>query len=93
MTVGVNKVVVADLDVRVQDGSHVATSFLNFFVHLSKICGREILRIEAEVLITIGLAIVVGPLDIHDEDVDGELVVREVSVSLHDDFSGCFVIL
>jgi len=78
---------------RVQDGGHVAASLFNFFVHLSKICSREILWIKAEVFIAVGLAVIVGPLNVHYEDIDGELVVSEVLVSLHDNLSRCNIIL
>ena len=85
MTVSVNEVVVTDLDVRIQDGGHVSSSLFDLFVHLSEISGREVLRVETEIFVAIGLTVEIGPLDVHDEYINRELVVRELPVPVHDD--------
>lgn len=93
MTISIDEVVVCYLDMWIQDGSHVAARSLDLRVHLSDTFDREVLWIEAEVFIAISLTVLVSPLDIHDEDINGELVVCEVLIPLHNDFSRCYVVL
>ena len=85
LAIGVYKVVIRDLDVRIEDcGDETALSF-DFSVHLLDVGLREVLRVEAEVLVAIGLTVVLGPLDVHDENIDWEIVISEVLVALPED--------
>ena len=84
MTIGIDKEFIADLDVRIQDGGHVSASLLDLFVHLSETICSKVLWVELKVLVTVFLTVIIGPLDIHPKYIDGELIVREVPVPLHD---------
>ena len=93
LTISIDEVVISNLDVRVKDGGHVSSSSLNFSIHLSEVCGCEVLWVEFKVFIAIRLAILVSPLDVHDEDINRELIISEVSVALHDNLSRSLIIL
>ena len=68
---------------RIQNCGHVAACRLDLLVHLEKIGTGEVLRVEPEVLIPVGGAVLVCPLDVHHQHVDRELEISEVGVALH----------
>ena len=85
LSIVVYEVVIRDLDVRIEDcGDEAAFSF-NLIVHLLDVRLREVLRVEAEVLVAVGLTVVLGPLDVHDENIDWEIEISEVFVALPED--------
>ena len=45
-------------------------AFFNFRMHLFQSCFGEILRVEEEVLVILELSVLLGPKDIHPEDVN-----------------------
>ena len=71
----------------IENDRHVAVSLLNLFVHLGEVRHREVLGVEAEVFVAVLCAVLVSPLDVHDEHIDGEFEVRKVLVALHDSVS------
>ena len=85
LAISIYEVIIRDLDVRIEDcGDEAAFSF-DLSVHLLNVGLREVLRVEAEVFVAIGVTVLLGPLDVHDEDIDWEVVISEVLVALPED--------
>ena len=78
---------------RVKNGRNKASRRLNFRIHLGKTVFCEVLRIESEVFIAISSSVVVSPLDIKEENIDRELGVGEVLVTISNNIRGNLVIL
>ena len=93
LTVSVDKVVVRNLDVGIKDCCHVAARLLDFFVHLGEFGFSEVLWVELEVFVAIFSAVLISPLNVHDEQVDREFEIRKVLISLHDSVSADPIIL
>jgi len=62
------------------------TSF-NLRIHLFNLGLGEVFRVELEVLVTSWRTVLLGPFNIHPEDINRESISSEVSVSLHEHVS------
>lgn len=85
-TFWVDKIVLALLDVRINYEHQSSTSLIYLVIHLIDGVVCEVLRIELEVLIALWVVILLGPLDVAPQDVDGKTIVCEVLISFHQHF-------
>ena len=79
----VDKVIFGGLDVRVNNHGDSSTCRFNLFVHLGDLRGGEVLGVENEVLISCGVTILLGPLNVAPQDVNGEAKLGKVTVAFH----------
>ena len=79
----VDKVVLRSLDMRINDHDNAAPRILNLLIHLINLVIGEVLWIELEVLVALGIVVLLRPLDITPEHIDGEPIVGKVLVALH----------
>ena len=68
---------------RIKDCRHVAARLFDLFVHLGEVSLSEILWVELEVLVAVFGSILISPLDVHDQHVNGEFKIGKVLVALH----------
>ena len=71
--IGVYEVVFRDLNVRIKNCSNETAFSFNLSIHLLNVRLREVLRVKAEVFVSIRLSVIISPLDIHDEDINWEI--------------------
>jgi hypothetical protein len=67
---------------RVNDYGNPSVLAFNLTVHLCNCLGGEVEWIEIEVLV-VTFIVLVGPLDVHPQDVDWEIVLGEQPVSFN----------
>lgn len=72
---------------RVDDHSDASVLSFNLSVHLSDLALSEVLRVKDKVLVALGIRILVRPLNVHPEYIDGEAEIGKVAVTLHNHFS------
>jgi len=79
----VDEIVIRYLDMRVDNHNNATTLLLNLRVHLLNLSVCEVLRVELEVFVASGVAILLSPLDIGPKDIDREFIVSEFAIPVH----------
>ena len=93
VTIIVYKVVFRDLNVRVKYCGDEAVFSFDLSVHLLNVRLSKVLRVEAEVFVAVRLSVIIGPLNIHNEDIDWKIEISKVLVSLPENIRRNNVIL
>jgi hypothetical protein len=71
----------------VNNYNNSSITLFNFSVHLSQLLSGEVLRVELEIHIFSCFAILLRPLDVTPQYVNGKVIFGEIFISLHQNIS------
>ncbi len=86
-TLSIHFILFACLNVGINDHSDSSVACFNFRVHLVNLTGRKVLRVKNEILISLWIAILVRPLDVHPKYIDREFEISEVTITFDNHLS------